>query len=436
MSTWSDERRLNQAAEAAERRKDDVARDDRRRKDQAADDQRRRDLRRLDREEKRADKARTRLDRQRRRQARAARREKTLTPANIYRRGTLALVTASALASLPAQIAHFGGISYWLLPIPFALEGAAWVMNAGVAYADERKLAAWVRWLMRAFAMVAAGYAASINYGYGQHLPGLTLDQAHAAGYGLAAVTVGGPLLFEVRQWVTTLAASTLTPKQKADAKARAAHEKQRRRDHKGVITLANQLISAAPFGTLSDEDAFRTAWEIHTGIRQPGMTPALYRQAVAARKALAESLAAKTPEAVETRELSPEQVAVELFLAEAFGPGDGDGGTPILAPPDGPTSGPQRAGGNKSQDDPAEPSKGRFSLGRKGKRGVGRSAPKTPERPLAQDDLEKVRALAKTLGGAANLSHSVVKKAIGGGSNDYLVRLRKAIQAEGGSAQ
>lgn len=436
MSTWSDERRLNQAAEAAERRKDDEARDERRRNDQAADDERRRELRRLDREEKRGEKARARLDRQRRRQTRAARREKALAPANIYRRGTLALVTASALASLPAQIAHFGGISYWLLPIPFALEGAAWVMAAGVAYADERKLSAWVRWLLRAFAMVAAGYAATINYGYGQNLPSLTLDQAHAAGFGLAAVTVGGPFLFEIRQWVTTLAASTLTPKQKADAKARAAHEKQRRRDHKPVVSLAKQLISAAPFGTLSDEDAFRTAWEIHTGIRQPGMTPNLYRQAVDARKALASSLAAKTPEAVEATELSPEQVAVELFLAETFGPGDGDGGTPVVAPPDGPKSGPQGVGGDKSQSTPAEPSKGRFSLGRKGKPGVGRSAPKTPERPLGEADLEKVRALAKTLGGASNLSHSVVKKAIGGGSNDYLVRLRKAIQAEGGSAQ
>lgn len=421
MSSWSEERRRDLAAA-----------DERRRKNQAYDDRRRAEQR----QEQRAERARKRLDRQRRRQARAARREKTLTPANVYRKGTLALVTASALASLPAQIAHFAGISTSLLPIPLVLEGAAWVMAAGVAYADERRLPVWVRWLLRVLALAAAGYAASINYGYGLSLPHLTPDQNRTAGLGLAAVTVGGPLLFEVRQWVTTLAAATLTPRQKADAKARQRHEKKRRKDHKDVVRLAERLISAAPFGTLSDEDAFRTAWEIHTGIRQPGMTPALYLQAVKARKALAESLAARAPEAPEKKELSPEEVAVELFLAEAFGPGEGDGGTPVAAPPDGPKSGPQGAGGDESRDGSTEGSRRRFSLGRKGKRASGRSAPKTPERPLDEADLEKVRALAKALGGAAHLSHSTVKNAVGGGSNEYLVRLRKHVQTEGGTAQ
>lgn len=425
MSSWDEERRLDLAAA-----------DERRRKDQDHEDQRRRELRRQDAEDRRAEKGRRRRERLQRRQARIARREKALTPANVYRKGTLALVTASALASLPAQVHHFGAISNWLLPIPFALEGAAWVMAAGVAYADERKLPVWVRWLLRALALAAAGYAASINYRYGTTLPHLTPDQRHTAGLGLAAVTIGGPFLFEVRQWVTTLAAVVLTPRQKAEAKARAAHEKRRRKDHKEVVRLAGQLISAAPYGTLSDEDAFRTAWEIATGIRQPGMTPVLYRRAVEARRALAESLAQTSPEAPRGKELTPEAVAVELFLAEAFGPGDGDGGTRATAPKDGPTGGPQSAGGDESQSNRGDAPRGRFSLGRKGNRVTGRSAPKTPERPLDEADLDKVRTLAKTLGGAANLSHSTVKKAVGGGSNEYLVRLRKAIQAEGGSTQ
>ncbi len=436
MSSWSEERRLNLAAEAAEQRKDDDARDERRRKEQQSADQRRRDLRRQDREERRVEKGRKRRDRAQRRQTRVARREKALTPGNIYRRGTLALVTASALASLPAQIFHFAGISRALLPIPFALEGAAWVMAAGVAYADEKKLAPWVRWLLRILAIGAACYAASINYGYGVTLSGLTPDQAHTAGLGLAAVTAGGPLLFEIRQWVTTLAASTLSPKLKADAKARQKHDRGRKRDHKDIVKLADRLISAAPFGTLSHEEAFRTAWEIHTGIRQPGMTPALHRQAVQARRSLAASLAQAAPEAGETKELSPEAVAVELFLAECFGPGEGDGGTPLGAPSGGPLGGPQGIAGDERHDDSAGASEGRFSLGRKGERGIGRRAPKTPERPLSDADLAKVRDLAVTLGGASNLSHSVVKKAVGGGSNEYLVRLRKAIQTEGGAAQ
>lgn len=424
MSSWDEERRRDRAAE-----------DERRRTHQEWEDARRREQRQRDAEEKRAEAGRRRRERVQRRQARIARREKALAPAVVYRKGTLALVAASVLASLPAQFHHFGAISAWLLPIPVALEGAAWVMAAGVAYADEKRLPVWVRWLLRGLALAAAGYAASINYRYGMTLPGLTADQHATAGLGLAAVTVGGPMLFEIRQWVTTLAASVLTPRQKAEAKARRRHDRKRRRNHKDAVKLAGKLISAAPYGTLSDEEAFRTAWEIHTGIRQPGMTPALYLQAVQARRALAAALAQAVPGEAGTKELTPEEVAVELFLAEAFGPGEGDGGTPAATPNGGPSGGPQSAGGDKSQSLPADAPKGRFSLGRKGKRDIGRTAPKTPERPLDPADLAKVRALAVTLGGAANLSHSTVKKALGGGSNEYLVRVRKAIQAEGGSA-
>lgn len=427
MSSWSEERRRDLAAA-----------DDRRLKNQEADDKRRREQRKLDREDKRAEKARKRLDRQRRRQARAARREKTFTPGNVYRKGTLLLVTLSATASLPAQVIHFMAISWMLFPIGPAVEGAAWVMAAGVAYADERKLPGWVRWLLRGLSLSAAGFAAHINYQYGLGLAshGLSPSKATTAGLGLAAVTLGGPLFFEVRQWVLTLSASVLSPKQQAETKARRQHDKRRKKDHKDIVGVANRLISAAPFGTLSHEDAFRTAWEIHTGIRQPGMTPALYQQAVQARRSLASSLAQAEPEAKETKELSPEAVAVELFLAESFGPGKGDGGTPLTTPTGGPLGGPQGAGGDERQDDSADAPGGRFSLGRKGKRGIGRRAPKTPERPLSDADLETVRNLAVALGGASNLSHSVVKKAVGGGSNEYLVRLRKAVQAEGGAAK
>lgn len=279
MSSWSEERRADKAADAAERRRNDEHRS-----------QLRRDERRKDRDEAREVKAQQRRDRTQRRQARAARREKTLTPGNVYRKGTLALVLASAAASLPAQVMHFVGISLMLLPIPFALEGAAWVMNAGVAYADERKLPVWVRWLMRGLAMSAAGYAAHINLGYGLSLTekGLSQADASAVGWGLAAVTMLGPLFFEVRQWVLTLTATVTDPKKRAEEKARAVHEKRRRRDHRDVVKLAKKLVSAAAYGTLTFEDAFVSAWEIKYGTRTPGMTPALHGQAHASRKALA----------------------------------------------------------------------------------------------------------------------------------------------------
>jgi hypothetical protein len=269
MSTWREERRKDQAAEAAERRRTEEHRASLRRQE-----------RRKDREEARAEKAQQRRDKAARRAARAAKREKQLTPANVYRKGTLALVATSAAAAIPAQVAYFVKKSWALLPVPFALEGAAWVMAAGVAYSDERKLPAWVRWLLRAFCVSAAGFAARINYLHGAHT-------SETVGWGLAAVTMLGPLFFEVRQWVMTLSASTVGPKQKAADKAKAKHEKKRRKDHKDVATLADKLVSAAPYGQLSFEDAFAKAHLILRGTDEVGMSPELHETAVKSAAAL-----------------------------------------------------------------------------------------------------------------------------------------------------
>lgn len=284
MSSWYEERRADRREDADEKRKN-----------KAFDAKLRRDERRKDREEKREIKAQGRRDRAQRRQSRAARREKTLTPGNVYRKGTLALVAASALASLPAQVMHFVAVSLILLPLPFALEGAAWVMAAGVAYADERKLPAWVRWLLRALSMGAAGYAAHINYAYGA--------QTNASvAWGLAGVTVMGPAVFEIRQWVSTLSAAAVDPKKRAEAKARDRHEKKRRKDHKEVFELAQKLVSAAPFGKLAFEEAFAVAWEIKHGTRDLGMTPALHGQKLASSKALAAAMDAANHSPVSVR--------------------------------------------------------------------------------------------------------------------------------------
>lgn len=279
MSSWFEERRADKAEDARQRRED-----------RAFESKLRRDERREVKKERRDDEAQRRRDRAARRQARAARREKTLTPGNVYRKGTLGLVTLSALASLPAQILHFVAIHWMLSPIGPAVEGAAWVMAAGVAYADERKLPAWVRWLLRGLSMSAAAFAANINYKYGLTLTehGVSEANAQAAAIGLAAVTMLGPLFFEVRQWVLTLLAASTDPKKRAEEKARAKHEKRRRRDHRSVAKIADRLMSAAPFGTLKPEEAWARAWEIVHGTIEPGMTPKLHAQAHVARRALA----------------------------------------------------------------------------------------------------------------------------------------------------
>ncbi|MEV5594038.1 hypothetical protein [Streptomyces sp. NPDC052496] len=264
VATWREQRRLDAAA-AEERR---AAR-------QRAEDERAARLR----DQARTDRDADRAARLRRRAERAGRRAAALTPEHVYRRGTLALVVASGLASLPAQVLHFVGVSPLLLPLPLALEGAAWVMAAGVAYADQRELAGWVRWLLRGLVVACAGFAAWVNYGYGTGLAGHGLSAADAAtvGAGLAAVTLLGPAVFEIRQWVSTLSVAA------GDQEARRErwHARRRRWHHREVCKVADRLLSAAPIDHLTPDDAWDRAWSIVHGADAPGMTPDLHRQAV-----------------------------------------------------------------------------------------------------------------------------------------------------------
>lgn len=57
--------------------------------------------------------------------------------------------------------------------------------------------------------------------------------------------------------------------------------------------------------------------------------------------------------------------------------------------------------------------------------------AAKAPEKPLSEADLDKVRRLADGLGDVDKLSLSNVRTAVGGGRNEYLVRLRDAVRTE-----
>jgi hypothetical protein len=318
------------------------------------------------------------------------------------------------MASLPAQIMHFVGISWMLLPVPFALEGAAWVMAAGVAYADSRGLAVWVRWLLRGLALAAAGYAASINYGYGTTLAGLTAAKQHTAGLGLAAVTLGGPVLFEVRQWVLTLSADSRARKLRAEEKARAKHEKDRRKKFKDVAERADELLAAASYGALTSEQAFDLAWQQKKGAPR-GVTADWYADRLDAEADMEAVLA--------YRDLTRERLAVDAFLADVFPPDGGPGGA-VGTPRRDPKTGPGRG-----------VAEGRTALGGKGKRALPSSAASEPPKPLAAVDLEAVRNLAKALGGPDRLSARKVREAIGC-RNEYALRLRDAVRAEMGDNQ
>jgi hypothetical protein len=400
VSSWFEERRADKVADAEQRRKD-----------REFESKLRREERREAKKERREEEAQRRRDKAARRQARAARREKTLTPGNVYRKGTLLLVTLSALASLPAQVIHFVQIYWMLFPIGPAVEGAAWVMAAGVAYADERKLPVWVRWLLRALSLSAAAFAANINYKYGLSLTehGVSETNARVAGIGLAAVTLLGPLFFEVRQWVLTLTAAATDPKKRAEEKARARHEKKRGKKFKRVAARQQQLLLAAPFGTLKPEDAWvRAWWDIE------GAPVSVTANVIADRLDAEADVSAVLVQAEQT----PERVAVELLLADLFGPNGGDGGgsgTFTGKPGDGPRG-----------DTP----KARTALGGKGKGPLSSKAATESQKPLAEADLEAVRKLAQALGGPDRLSARNVREAVGC-RNEYALRLRDAVRAE-----
>ncbi|MFI1160221.1 hypothetical protein [Streptomyces sioyaensis] len=291
LSTYRQEQRADQAATAEQRRLDAAATEERRAERRRAEDERAARLR----EQARTDHDADRAARRQRRQERAERWSAALTPENIYRRGTLGLVASSGLASLPAQVLHFVSISPMLLPLPLALEGAAWVMAAAVAYADARGLPGWVRWMLRGLVVACAAFAAHINYGYGLSLEGphgLSHQDASTVGAGLAAVTILGPAVFEIRQWVSTIAAATGSP----DERDRRRHAARRRRHHRKVLRVANRLVSAAPFGALPAEDAWGRAWGIVHGCEEPSMTPDLHRQAVASAERMRTAQQPPTP--------------------------------------------------------------------------------------------------------------------------------------------
>ncbi|MBM9504820.1 hypothetical protein [Actinacidiphila acididurans] len=281
MSTYQEERRKDRSAEAEERRRDAAAAEERRATRRREADERQARLAKQARTDKQADRKARQQARAERKSARAA----ALTPGKVYRTGTLALVIASALGSLPAQVMHFVGISPMLLPLPLAIEGAAWTMAAGVAHADERKLPGWVRWLLRGLVVLAAGFAASINYQYGLTLAN-SPAASHTAALGLAAVSLLGPLLFEIRQWVGSLTEKTGTAEDKArraEDKARREHLARRRDHHKDIAREADRLLSAVPYGSITEEEAFASAWRIHRGA-EPGMSAELYAAATNSR--------------------------------------------------------------------------------------------------------------------------------------------------------
>ncbi|MFE9855556.1 hypothetical protein [Streptomyces sp. NPDC005780] len=344
-------------------------------------------------------------------------------------------VVLGLLAALPAQLSYFLGLHKkgeedpgraWLLgPIPFFLELLAWVGVLGTRWAHRKGLPRWPFWILTAALASIAGY---INLAHGVDEYGIV------AGVALAATSVIGPVLAEVRDFLEgRAAADTRSVEQRAAEKAAAkkaakagraqkkvhdAEDKRRRKLLPLEFAEYERIIVAHPTGAITREAAWQQAWDnLHL------LPLATTADTLAGR----EDARAAINAVLSDVDRSPESEAVDRLLAEIFRPDGGDAG-PSQAPPEG---GPKGGAGGGSKARRPDASKGPGPLGRKGKQASGRTSGKTPLRPLEATHLAAVRKLAEALGDIDRLSARKVREVIGGGSNEYAVRLRDAVKTE-----
>ena len=335
------------------------------------------------------------------------------------------------LAALPAQISYFLGLhrkdsgpAWTLTPVPFFLELLAWVGVMGTRWAHRKGLPRWPFWLLTAALASIAGY---INLAHGR------TEYGAVAGIALAATSVIGPLLAEVRQFLESKAAEDGRNLQQRARDRRAAREaakvqRERERVEKAEDERREKLfepefreferiMAAHPTGGISRADAWVQAWDT-----MHGLPLSVTAESLASKEAAREAIES----VMNDYGRSPESVAVDRWLAEVFGPNGGDDGptgTPTEGPPNGPTGGGSRARS-------AERTETRTALGGKGKQPSRRPVDPDTERPLEEGDLEAVRTLAKALGGKDRLSARNVREAVGCRTK-YAIRLRDAVTAE-----
>ncbi|RSR95433.1 DUF2637 domain-containing protein [Streptomyces sp. WAC00469] len=404
--SWYEERRADRAAEAAERRKDLAAEREQRRKDQ----EQAAELRRREERERRT-------ERDRRKAARRERRAALIT--RLLGEGdTIAALVVMACSIIPAayfQLTALAAVPG--LPVGIAaaltimLEAGAWVATFA---AERAKRLGRPVGRFRAAMWGCAALAASINY---THAPA----SAHNwLAYVLAAASLGGVFFWELRGAGRHGGKAGRTLAERREAAARRRHALARRFRFRDVHRRYREILTAHPFGMVAPEQAWATAWTDVKGGPLGTDATTLARRLKAVR-----SVEAVTADTATT----PEAAAVELLLADLFGPyGGGDGpasGAPVPAPQNGPQN-----GGTIVQTRREDTVERLTTLERKGMRRSGRTAPKTPEKEPTKADIARVRKLAQALGGADRLSARNVREALGC-AQAYAVRVRDAVRAE-----
>ncbi|MFJ3673645.1 DUF2637 domain-containing protein [Streptomyces sp. NPDC090106] len=403
------EDRHDRADDREQDRQDRLAEREQERQDRLAEREQERQDRNNDREEARRVRAETERRRKTRRADRRQRRAELIARAR-NAGDTFGAGIVMAASIIPALYFQFRALSGESLPLFICLclgvmlESGAWVATVS---GERAKAEGRPTLRFRIVMWACAAFAALINW---THAPG-----AEWLGWVLAASSFGGVFFWEVRGWGRH-GQGTRTMAQRREARLRRKHERRRRRRFGDVYRRYEDIVAAYPYGAVDHEEAWRLAWRDRHGAAL-SITASVLARRVEADIELAEAAG-----------MSAEAIAVERLLGDILG---GDGG------PDGTAA---RPAGGGPQGGPTKGGRTPRTLGRKGKRpvakGGGRTRPKTPQKPLDADDLDKVRALADALGGAHNLSVASVSKAVHGGATDYLKRLRDHVQQEEGTTR
>ncbi|MEV0187207.1 hypothetical protein AB0I39_01560 [Kitasatospora purpeofusca] len=407
----------------AERRADRQAE----RSEDRADRREEREQVRLDAE---ADRRRREADRrsaeEARRRARAARAERlarvtgwvAASPARAFVRLVQACSIVPAVVSQVAALDHADVALLLAVLLAAMLEGGAWALVAMGAQAEgERSTRTY-----RLGAWAAGTVAGGINFAHGwQQYP-----HHHWVAAVLGLSSIGAVWLTDLQ----THGGRGPTTAEKKTAKERAEHARRRAEHHPEVRAVADRLLSAAAFGALAADDAWRIAWEYVHGVTVPGLTADLLARRLNARARVAELSALPAP--ADLWPGMPDDPFPALTLPLPSGPPDSvyldtipealRNASPITREALGTLYG--------TGPDVTEPHSGTAQCGASASAG-GNASPALGERPLDPADLSRVRVLAADLAARGEELSTKKVRALLGCRNDYAVRLRAAVDAE-----
>lgn len=277
LSDWRAEKRRDKQADAEQKRSDAAAALDRQLKLEEARAEQDRKTRRDN--EGRAKRERTEQQAKRRQQWDSAR---VWLKAEADTAFSVAMIVLSVIPAIASQVAALSGKTDpgSATALALMLELGAWSATVGASRAmrDGRPVLPY-RVAMWLCALVAAAINVSHNGGFTDWF-----------GLVMGAASIAGVAFWELR-CVGRHGTSRRTKAERAEAKARKAHARSRRRHHRPIWDSASRILSGAPYGTLTRDEAWALAWADVHGDLQPGRTGAMELQRTANRKALSEAL-------------------------------------------------------------------------------------------------------------------------------------------------